>query len=99
MRSSIAAANRSAAAAERALTDLERPWIFIYNVTRPECPPGSTNFRLNYTIANFGKIPAFVEAARIGFVFEDSNANPQIPSFVSDDNSLVTGPVLQPGEE
>jgi hypothetical protein len=98
MRESVNAANRSATA-ERALSDLGRPWIFIYNVTRLFSPSGSTNFRLNYTVANFGKIPALVEAARIGFVFEDSDANPQIPTFVSDDNSLVTAPVLQPGEE
>jgi hypothetical protein len=97
MRESIAAANRSAAAAERALTDLERPWIFVFGISRPI--QDGTDFRVDYKVANFGKIPAIIEEARAGLVFSDASGDPQTPLFVSDDHSLTISPVLKPGDE
>src|ERR1700733_12578478 len=98
MQASIAAANRSAPAAERALTDLERPWIFVFGVTRP-LRDIDGEFFVDYTVANYGKMPAIIEFPRIGFVFEDARGDPQQPPLVEDDHSLMTSEILRAGEE
>jgi hypothetical protein len=98
MQASITAANRSAAAAERALTDLERPWIFVFGVTRP-LRDIDDEFFVSYTVANYGKMPAIVEYPRLGFVFEDAHGQPQSPILVSEDHSLMTSQILKAGEE
>ncbi|WP_454649276.1 hypothetical protein [Bradyrhizobium liaoningense] len=96
MQASIAAANRSAAAAERALTDLERPWLFAYGIrTVPINQLGE--WAVEFTVANFGKMPAIIEHARIGFVISD-RGEPPTPLFADDDHDLVVSPILQAGE-
>lgn len=96
MQDSITAANRSAAAAERALTDLERPWLFAFGIKAvPINQLGE--WTVEFTVANFGKMPAIIEHARIGFVISD-RAEPPTPLFAEDDHDLVVSPILQAGE-
>jgi hypothetical protein len=92
------AAIKSAEVAERSLTELERPWIFVFNLSRP-----SNEFRddffVEYTIANYGKMPAIIETPCIGFVLSDANGLPQTPMYPSEDHSLVAAPIMKAGEE
>jgi hypothetical protein len=91
------ASTEQAKTAERALTELERPWVFLFGISRPQQDDGG--FFVTYTVANYGKMPAIIEYPRISFVFEDTQGNPQTPTLVSDDNSLMTSQILKAGEE
>ncbi|WP_316180980.1 MULTISPECIES: hypothetical protein [unclassified Bradyrhizobium] len=69
MKASIAAADRSAAAAERALTDLERPWIFVHlspHLVDRKAPP---EFKIPpvavFQIGNHGRMPAIIRTCYI----------------------------------
>jgi len=63
MQASIAAANRSATAAERALFELERPWIFVAQ-TRAQLDSETHEFFIEYTVANYKSLQADSCAAR-----------------------------------
>jgi hypothetical protein len=97
MQASIAASNRSAAAAERALTDLERPWIFVFGARLGERAHETDDWFVEYTVANYGKMPAIIEQANTGF--EVSNrGEPPFPLECAEDHSLVIAPILAAGE-
>jgi hypothetical protein len=66
-RKAAEAAKQGADTAERALTDLERPWIFIEPIQLDgfiRYPPQSAtwplNLKLRWTMRNYGRSPAFV---------------------------------------
>src|ERR1700676_3037752 len=66
---SIAAAETSARIAERALTELERPYLFIldYNwLLTEKAKADGPKCGLVYTVANGGKLPAFIKAVKLG---------------------------------
>ncbi|WP_316229591.1 hypothetical protein [Bradyrhizobium sp. SZCCHNR1070] len=69
MQDSIAVANRSATAAERALIDLERPWLFVHlspHLVDRKAPP---EFKVPpvavFQIGNHGRMPATIRACYI----------------------------------
>jgi len=97
MQASIAAANRSATAAERALFELERPWIFVAQ-TRAQLDSETHEFFIEYTVANYGKLPAIIEYPTLGFVLNDAHGNPQPPVYPDETHSLVSAPILAAGE-
>lgn len=93
---SAEAAIKSAYVSERALTELERPWLFAFGIkVVPINQLGE--WTVEFTVANFGKMPAIIEHARLGFVISDC-AEPSIPLFAGDDHDLVVSPILQAGE-
>ena len=102
-RSSIAArraANasiRQAKIAEAALTQLERPYIFIFGIGAAARDDETGRFFVEYTVANYGKMPAIIEAPHIGFEI-DNGGQPPIPTLVADDHALLVSPILQSGE-
>jgi hypothetical protein len=81
---------------ERALTDLERPYLFIldYNwllIDRKDRESG-----LVYSVANGGKLPAFIKSVKVGMRFGES-----IP-LVDDQppvHDLLTAPLIRGGEQ
>jgi hypothetical protein len=92
---------RTVRVAERSLTEVERPYVFVFNVhfmagdvlNPPELYPMPS---ILYTVANYGKTPAIIEnvesAARIQ-VF--------VPNDLMEENvgmSLVVSPIMQSGE-
>lgn len=91
--------NRSVDIAERALTEVERPYVFVFN------PHWSTsdgpiellpNPLVLYTVANYGKTPAIIDDAMMTIV-----ANTSIPRNVEREHagySLFTSPIMQGGE-
>lgn len=94
----VAIAMKSAALAERALTELERPWVFVFDVSRPKNEVAD-DFFIEYTVANYGKMPAIIERPYIGFVFSDADGLPQAATYPNEDHSLVAAPIMKAGEE
>jgi hypothetical protein len=88
---------RQAKIAENALVQLERPYVFIFGVRGIKQDPESQEFYVEYTIANYGKMPAIIEAPHIGFEISDSGS-PPMPPRLFDGHSLLTSPILQAGE-
>ncbi len=91
------AANKQAKIAERALTELERPWVFIFGVKELVPDENNIDFFVQYTVTNYGKMPAIIEQAWIGFVFSD-RGEPPAPPELWDDHELVTAAILPVGE-
>jgi hypothetical protein len=96
-RRSIKAAEDSTRIAERALTELERPYIFIFGVGQVREDGDSHEFFVEYTVVNYGKMPAIIEGAWIDFVI-DNKGEPPIPPLLYDGHSLLSSPILQSGE-
>ena len=60
------AAIRQAKAAEDALTQLEKPYIFVFGVKQIFQDQSTNDFFVTYTVANFGKLPpAIIEGSTI----------------------------------
>jgi hypothetical protein len=97
MRESIAVAKRSADFAERALTDLERPWIFIFGAKVGTRDSETDEWFIEYSVANYGKMPAIIEQASIGIELSDKG-EPPMPLNAASDHSLVVSPILAAGE-
>jgi hypothetical protein len=91
------AAGKQAKIAEATLTQLERPYIFIFDVREFGFDPETAEYFVEYSVANYGKMPAIIEGAYIGFVFSD-RAAPPAPPLMEDSHTLMTAPILQAGE-
>lgn len=75
---------------------LQRPYIFIFGVT--DFRPAQTAFSVDYTVANYGAIPAILEEVFVGFV--SSNCfNPEGLLHIGDDHDLSTNPILAASEK
>lgn len=98
LRQSAEASAEHARIAGAALTQLERPYIFIFDVKEFEFDSECAEFFVEYSVANYGKMPAIIEGAYIGFEFSDRGAPPR-PSLMEDSHALMTAPILQAGEK
>ena len=95
-----AASRRHAATAQRALEELERPYLFVFGVKYLKIDAersGELEPFVEYTVANYGKTPAIVE--NIGASFEAAGDEPQAPFQVDDVNPLLVAPILAPQEK
>ena len=95
-----AASRRHAKTAQRALEELERPYLFVFGVKYLKIDAersGELEPFVEYTVANYGKTPAIVE--NIGAGFEAASEEPQAPFQVDDVNPLVVAPILAPQEK
>jgi hypothetical protein len=100
IRSSEKAANasaRQAKIAEDVLTKLERPYIFVSGVNRFIHDPETDEFFIEYTIGNYGKLPAIIVAPSIGFVV-DNNSKPPRPTFTDENHEVLISPILEAGK-
>jgi hypothetical protein len=60
--------------------------------------PGIQDWFVEYTVANYGKIPAVIEDARAGFEFSDQGT-PGVPKDLPEDHSLMLASMLAAGEQ
>jgi hypothetical protein len=97
-RQSAEAGSQQARAAEAALTQLERPYVFIFGVRGIKQDPSAKEFYIEYTVANYGKMPAIIEAPHIGFDISD-RGEPPMPPLLHDSHNLMASPILQAGEQ
>jgi hypothetical protein len=95
------AAARQAHVAEETLAKIERPYLFIFNISAlsiddiESAEEEYTLLRATYSIANYGKIPAIIKNAMISFsVFTE----PLAPARLEIGHSLISSPILAPGE-
>jgi hypothetical protein len=92
------AASQQARAAEAALTQLERPYVFIFGVRGIKQDAESGEFYVEYAVANYGKMPAIIESPNVGFEISD-RVEPPMPPRIHDGHQLVASPILQAGEQ
>jgi hypothetical protein len=82
-------------------TNLQRPYIFAFDVgrlVRAATDDGANDdWFIAYTVANYGSIPAIIETVRVGFELSDRVA-PDMPPAASEDHDLVTSPILAANE-
>jgi hypothetical protein len=94
------AAEKSANVAERALTDLERPYLFILDYNWLLIDPAKVGGResgLVYSVANGGKLPAFIKGVKLGIRIGGST-----PPDMDDEplvRDLLTAPLIGAGEQ
>jgi hypothetical protein len=94
---SAKAAHIQAKIASDALTQLERPYIFVFGVRQIFQDEESKDFYVSYTVANFGKLPAIIEGAWIDWVIDNRGA-PPIPPLLHDGHNLMASPIMGAGE-
>jgi hypothetical protein len=94
---SAKASVRQAELAESALVQLERPYIFVFGANRFWLDEAAKAFFIEYTVANYGKMPAIVEQPLISFVI-DNRAQPQAPLLAEASHGLIVSPILEGGE-
>ena len=97
------ATTRQARVAEDTLNKIERPYLFVFNVSSlkvvrwDDYTDGSSGTRLcvTYSVANYGKLPAIIEDMQVSLsVFAD----PLPPANYDFDHPLAVSAVLVPGE-
>jgi len=92
------AAVAQAKISERALTQLERPYVFVFGAGNVRSDEDTGEFFIEYTVANYGKMPAIIEGAWIDFVLGVAGV-PQTPTLLENDHSLLVAPIIQAGEK
>lgn len=95
------ASARQADAAEQSLAKIERPYLFIFNVSKPIIEASKSegdprNLAVTYTVANYGKIPAVIEDVRAELSIL---AAPVEPTVVGPDHPLEVSPILASSDE
>lgn len=99
MTDAAAAATASVAQAKIAgetQRDLQRPYIFVFGVHRLGRDTDGDWF-IEYTVANYGSIPAIIEDVFVGFETSE-DGEPARPPRASDDHNLLTSPILAGSE-
>jgi hypothetical protein len=96
------AASRQAHVAEETLAKIERPYLFVYNVSTIKVvdeshlyEDGTSFIGVTYSVANHGKIPAIIKFALASL---SVSAEPLPPARLDYDHTLVVSPILAPGE-
>jgi hypothetical protein len=93
------AASRQAKVAEESLAKLERPYLFVFNVSPLKVKENEQEYghwlTVTYTVANYGKIPAVIKHAQAGLsVFTE----PQSPPPLDYHHNMVASPIFAAGE-
>jgi hypothetical protein len=100
---------KSVKIAERALTELERPYIFIWGIrgTVPIMTQYSSgqepvtsvypHVRFNYSVSNNGRLAAVVDEISIGCGYIKGSI--YLPLVIIGDHSLINMPIISPGRE
>jgi hypothetical protein len=93
------AASRQAKVAEAALSQLERPYVFIFNVSRLKVQELEESddvwLSVTYSVANYGKIPAIIKYAQAVLAV---GIDPPFPSLLPDSHTLRATPIFAAGE-
>lgn len=103
IKGSLDVATRQARAAEDTLNKIERPYVFVFNVSPlkivrwEDWENGTEGVRLSvtYSVANYGKLPAVIEAMQVSL---GVHAEPLAPVNYDCNHPLAVSAVLVPGE-
>lgn len=92
------AAAKAAGVAEKALRDLERPYLFVHGIGRIHTPPeAGYRPRLVYNVTNSGKLAARIDTISIACGPDNNGALP--PLKIQDRHCLLQRPILSADEE
>lgn len=95
------AASRQAHVAEETLAKIERPYLFIFNVSVLEvieiedAEGDYALLKVTYSVANYGKIPAIIKHAQASL---SHFTEPLSPARLDPSHVLFVSPILAPGE-
>jgi hypothetical protein len=91
------ATGESVRIAERALADLERPYIYIFNPSGFELELNQEDpfYYFRYSVANYGKTPARIESAFVGM---SAGAEPKQPRAVIGWDDFLVSPLFTSGK-
>lgn len=100
---SAQAGTRQAHVAEAALAQLERPYLFVFDISDLEAddyideagPTGNLLLSVTYSVANYGKIPAIIKYAQ---AILGAGIEPPMPERLYDGHTLVAAPIFAAGE-
>lgn len=83
---------------ERALVDLERPYIYIFGAKgiEGEFEREDPYYYLEYSVANYGRTPATIEGLSVGI---SVGLSPQTPTPIVGWHSLLRSPILRPNTQ
>jgi hypothetical protein len=98
---SAEAARKSADVAEKILVDAERPYIFVFGVSYFKAvreQDGRLIPSIEYSVANYGKMPAIVDYVTVDFFFDDADELIFPETDWISDSQIVKSPVFRPGE-
>ena len=98
---SARAARRSAKVAEEALAKIERPYVFVFGVTKIEYNRdivGGYTPHIVITIANHGRTPAIIKNVCAAMSVTDRGEPDASPPRIDDDHELLLMGALAPGE-
>jgi hypothetical protein len=93
------AAEKSAAVSERALTDLERPYLFILDfnwLAIDQMRVGGLEPGIVYSVSNGGKLPAFITGVKLSIRI--NGTDPGEPADEPPIHELLTAPLVITGE-
>lgn len=91
------AANKSAEVAEKSLERLERPFLFIYDLTPVDVAPLANNKCIWFTLQNYGRFPAIIGLAKIvARITTNSEASKEMGFDY--DSDLKIPPILAVGQ-
>jgi hypothetical protein len=95
------ASSRQARVAEDTLNKIERPYLFVFNVSHLKVEHGDyqgeeySRMFVTYSVANYGKLPAVIEDMQVSLsVFTE----PLSPANFDFNHPLANSAVLVPGE-
>lgn len=91
-----AVSDKQAKIAQKALTDLERPYVFIYGVS--QIYGDKSGAHIGYTVSNHGRMAAVVENVALGFAIVQG-VTPEPPLDAERDHDLLQNPILSPAEK
>jgi hypothetical protein len=95
------AASRQAYVAEQSLAKIERPYLFVFNVSAlrvDEIEDSEEDYTLlgvTYSVANYGKIPAIIKHPMVSL---STFTEPLAPARLDYNHSLIVSPILAAGE-
>jgi hypothetical protein len=91
------AATKQAKIAEDSFEQLERPYIFVFGLTRLQADVNGIDYFVAYNVANYGKLPAIIDSISVGFETSD-NGEPGLPTHATEGHELVVSPVMPNGD-
>jgi hypothetical protein len=105
LKRSVAAAERQAKVSEDAFTKLERPYVYIFEISpfmfdRKAPLSGSSLVFIGYSVANYGKTPAIIKHASgiLHSVDYRTATGPDFPLPFAYDHPLITSPIIATNE-
>jgi hypothetical protein len=85
---------RSVRIAERALTEVERPYVFVVGVEHPIVELRERGYGVRCAIGNFGRTPAVIERVSGGFSYGRASGPDERPEVIEPPHPLLSANII-----